>query len=243
MKSSELAQQQNYESDRTNTALRAMEHQADVQKSLASQGKVTYGTPYKKEGKMYRDKLVGGSVTGTETLGDAKIEDIPGKWFQSQDGQEIKYIPETDAPPQGWGPVADPGIAAQRDATTESTRQRIAQQQAAQQEKLATYKMGVEDPQRSIEERKIFADLFNSLSSDFEYVLEPKKGLLGKAKYVLKPKMATGQVATGSQVQAQSQPAQQQYTRENPARPQTQAALDALPAGSIFEYQGKLYQK
>lgn len=64
--------------------------------------KVSYSTPYEKDGKKYRDKMdYTGAVVGREELGPV---DKDYKYWQSPTGQ-IQAFKEGDSPPPGWTAV------------------------------------------------------------------------------------------------------------------------------------------
>jgi hypothetical protein len=222
-----------------NAMLDAIREQRLQKKAQSDEEAVTYSSPITMDGKLYQRKSIGGTDAGLEEIGEAP-EKGPYDKFVRPDGK-IEYLKEGAEVPDGWEPLST------RDPLLQSlTQSNINTQRAKQEETLAKYKLGVEDDNRTPEERKIFADLFNAISPDFQYeMVEVPKKLSnlwrGGTDFKLVPKQNRGAQQTPPAQQQQAQPAQAQ---QHPM-PQTQEEFDALPAGTIYvdPDDGKLYRK
>lgn len=184
------------EATKSDTARKVLNSIMEIKKFQDEQNKVTYGTPYRKDGRLVRDKMVGGAVVGTEDLDQAPQQNKFGQYFQLPDGS-IKFFSEGVNPPDGSTQLTDPSIQASREATTALNRAREAESRAA-------YKAGVMDEGRDYNERKAYAELFNELSNDQMFVEEEKKGVFAgrlgipkKKVFKLVPRIKVGTIEDG----------------------------------------------
>lgn len=170
-----------FEFDRANSAMNTRIAAERLRGQQAERGRkaeaITYGTAYEKDGKMYRDILIGGSVVGAEELG-APSASKAGRWFQSPDGSETRFISNsTGIAPAGWGAVADPGIAEERAG-------RIQDRNARRDEKLAGWELNIQTGEDasgiSLDDEVIdqYVSLYNKQSPDMTFVKREVPGVL-----------------------------------------------------------------
>ncbi len=223
-----------------NAMLDAIKEQRLQKKAQADEEAVTYSSPITMNGKIYQRKSIGGTDAGLVEIGEAP-EKGPYDKFVRPDGK-IEYLKEGEKVPDGWEPLSS------RDPLLQSlTQSNIERQDMAKKEQLARYRAGAENKDElTVAERKVWADLYNSISPDTELVYQPKYGFFtgaektgkGYGDFVLRPKQPQ------QPAQAQQQQAQPTQTQQYPM-PQTQEEFDALPAGAIYvdPDDGKLYRK
>lgn len=225
-----------------NTMLDAIREQRLTEETERKKEAVTYSPPIEIDGELYQRKSIGGTDAGLKKIGDAK-KTGPFDKFVRPDGK-IEYLKEGEKVPDGWEPLST------RDPLLQSlTQSNINAQQIKQQETLAKYKLGVEDKTRPIEERQIFADLFNATNPDFQYeMVDVPRSLSnfwqGGKEFKLVPKSPSTQGAQETPSAQTSQQAAPTQSGQYPM-PQTQEDFDALPTGSIYvdPDDGKLYRK
>jgi len=145
-----------------------LENQAKTAAARAVASKVTYGTPYEKDGKMYRDKLQGGSVIGTEDLGEKKTSYKPNV-FVRDDGTPVEVPVGTEIP-------AGLKVPSEVQVNLTGEQQRQQEQDLAGIEQMLL--TGVDSKGNEIENLEAlqgWADTYNKRNSNYNVVMVPKK--------------------------------------------------------------------
>lgn len=183
---------QNLDLSREDVRRKVLKNITDLMRLRNEQDKVTYGSPYRKEGRLVRDKLVGGNIVETEDLDQAPDQNRFGQYFQLPDGS-IKYFDEGVNPPSGSKTLVDPSLSSSRDILNQM-------REFEQNKDLASIKAGVMNDANDYETRKAFAELYNQQDPNQEFVETGKDGIFRDTrKFVLRPKQTSQSITPAPQ--------------------------------------------